>query len=115
MIEQVIAEYADFAMSIKNDTTLGPPVKADILAKMATSLAALVPLVATGQDTAVQQQMAVEKHQQDLQMAQEKHQMEMAMNQQKHEQTLNTQQDNHQQDLQMAQMAQQTNNQPPNQ
>jgi hypothetical protein len=99
MLNQVIAEYIDFAISIKNDTTLGPPVKADIMGKMATALASLVPLI--GADPALEQQMAAEKQQQDMQMALQKHQQDLQMTQDKHQNDLMMQQQKHQLNLEM--------------
>jgi hypothetical protein len=85
-MEELIAQYGQYALMIKNNTMLNDTVKSDILLKMAQALAALVPLASSGQD----QQMQAAKQQQDLMMNQAKHEQNLQMQADKH--NLNMQQ-----------------------
>jgi hypothetical protein len=85
MIDQLVVEYIDYATQIKNDQLLGDNVKPQMLLQMAQALSYLVPLSQTAGDQGAQQQMAQEKHAQELRMAQEKHQQDIGMQQQKHD------------------------------
>ena len=92
MLDQLIVEYVQFASETKNSTTLGEPVKAQIMLQMAQALNVLVPLAGSGQDQLVQQQadmqMAQQKHAQDMQIQAERHQAELAKADQKHQMDL---------------------------
>jgi hypothetical protein len=110
MIDQVIQEYVKVAIAVANDATLNLQVKADAMGKMASALGTLVPLV--GADPALEQQMAVEKQQQDMQMAMQKHQQDLQMTQDKHQMDMQMKQQQHALGLEMQKQKAQTNNKP---
>jgi hypothetical protein len=110
MIDQVIQEYVKVAIAVAYDATLNLQVKADAMGKMASALGTLVPLV--GADPALEQQMAVEKQQQDMQMAMQKHQQDLQMTQDKHQMDMQMKQQQHALGLEMQKQKAQTNNKP---
>lgn len=89
MIPELVNQYAEFAIQVKNSQTLGEPVKAQIMLQMAQALSSLVPLVGGQQDQIVQQEHQMElekqKHIQQMQMAQQKHDQEMQIQLEKHQ------------------------------
>lgn len=103
MIPELVNQYAEFAIEVKNSQTLGEPVKADIMLKMAQALSSLVPLAGGQQDQIVQQQHQMElekqKHIQQLQMAQQKHDQEMQIQLEKHQAEQNKAAQDHQMGL----------------
>ena len=101
-MEEVLLAYIEYSLRIKNDPNLGEQIRSQILLQMAQSLNYLVPLANGSTDVMLQQQQAVDKHNQELQMAQEKHQADLEMQQQKHQVAMAIQQ----------QKASQTNNKP---
>jgi hypothetical protein len=105
MIPELVAQYVDFTMSVKNSNTLGEPVKAQIMLQMAQALNALVPLAGGQQDQVVQQQhemdMAQQKHTQDMQIQMQKHQAELQKADDKHRMDLVHQAEKHQANLEM--------------
>jgi hypothetical protein len=95
MIPELVNQYAEFAIQVKNSQTLGEPVKAQIMLQMAQALSSLVPLAGGQQDQIVQQQ-----HQMDLEK--QKHVQQMQMAQQKHDQAMQIQLEKHQAEQQKA-------------
>ena len=95
MIPELVNQYAEFAIQVKNSQTLGEPVKAQIMLQMAQALSSLVPLAGGQQDQIVQHQ-----HQMDLEK--QKHIQQMQMAQQKHDQAMQIQLEKHQAEQQKA-------------
>jgi hypothetical protein len=62
MIPELVAQYVEFTLSVKNSNTLGEPVKAQIMLQMAQALNVLVPLATGANDQQANTQMAVDKH-----------------------------------------------------
>jgi hypothetical protein len=87
MIPELVNQYAEFAIQVKNSQTLGEPVKAQIMLQMAQALSSLVPLAGGQQDQIVQQQhqMDLEKHQAEQQKAAQNHQMGLVQKEQQHQ------------------------------
>ena len=103
MIPELVNQYAEFAIQVKNSQTLGEPVKAQIMLQMAQALSSLVPLAGGHQDQIVQQQhqMDLEKQKpiQQMQMAQQKHDQEMQIQLEKHQAEQQKAAQNHQMGL----------------
>ena len=103
MIPELVNQYAEFAIQVKNSQTLGEPVKAQIMLQMAQALSSLVPLVGGQQDQIVQQEHQMElekqKHIQQMQMAQQKHDQEMQIQLEKHQAEQQKAAQNHQMGL----------------
>jgi hypothetical protein len=100
MIPELVAQYVDFTMAVKNSQTLGESMKSQIMLQMAQALNVLVPLAGGQQDQVVQQQHEMDldkqKHAQDMQIQLEKHQADLAKADQKHQMDLAHQEQKHQ-------------------
>lgn len=84
-LQEMIMQYIDYANGVKNDTTLGHPVKAQIMVQMAQAVNYLVPLIPNDQDMQMKQaelQMKFEEQQANLQFKQQEMQMNLEMKQQ---------------------------------
>lgn len=106
MIDQLIAEYVDFTLKVKNDGMLDFNVKADIMQKMAGSLAQLVPLVNGGeaelQIKREEHAMNLQAKQQELALKQQEHQMKLGQSQSSHMMKLQQSQESHQNALRQS-------------
>jgi hypothetical protein len=114
MIEQLIAEYVDFTLQIKNDEMLDKNVKSDIMQKMAGSLAQLVPLVTNDGQAELQMRqqehaMTLEMKQQELAFKQQEHAMKLQQSQTDHQLKLGQSQQSHEAKLKQAKSGGATN------
>lgn len=106
LLEQLIAQYIQYASSIVQNQNLGDNVKPDMLLKMAQSLNTLVPLGTQGQDKQVELELKAREHQMTLQAKQaelefkaQEHGMKMRQAQENHEHSLVRGQQAHQMKL----------------
>lgn len=100
MIDQLVAEYVDFALQVKNDPNLNRDVKSQIMLQQAQALAQLVPLM-NGQEAELQMKqqehaMNIEMKQQELAFKREEHQMKLQQSQSSHMMKLQQAQESHQ-------------------
>jgi hypothetical protein len=107
MNEQLINEYAMFALEVRNDAVLSVPVKAQTMLQIAQALAQLVPLMAGPQaELEMRQQehaMNLEMKRQELGMKAQEHEMKLQQSQADHQLKLQQSQDNHQNSLVQSQ------------
>jgi hypothetical protein len=111
MLQEVIQQYMGYVINIIQDTTLDKPVQSDILAKQASALSALVPLLKDdSQAEMVKMQMEMQAKQQELEMKKEEMQMNLQMKQaelqmkaQEHQQKLQFNEQSNAQQLQQSQ------------
>ena len=76
MLNEVILQYMDYAIGIKNDAELDQQVKSKIMAEQASAISSLVPLLTNNGEM----EMAKMRHEMDLKY--QEHEMDMQIKQQ---------------------------------
>jgi len=86
LLPELIVDYIDYAVKVKEDGTIGHPVKSKTLSEMATAISTLVSLLQNdGQAQQAELMMKAQQHALQLQQQQEKHQAEMQQSAEKHQ------------------------------
>ena len=112
-LEQVIAEYMDFAVSVKNDPNLNLDKKSQAMLQTAQALATLVPLASNDKEAELQlkakeHEMNMQSKQQEMAMKRDEHLMKLQQSQADHNMKLQHAQENHQNSLVQSQQSHET-------
>lgn len=120
LIEEVITEYAQFALRTAKRDDLDAPVQSQILLQQAQALSTLVPLLKDDSQVELmkaeqelelkreEMDMNMQMKQAELEMKQQEHSMKLQFSQEENQLKLQQQQENHQNNLVQSQESHQT-------